>query len=80
MLRAAAGLFRLHGKLGELLPLERVLCAVFFKEPDRVPVTHFLLGAARRLTGISYQKFSRHPESAAEAYLAASEIIGGDVL
>ncbi len=80
MLRAAAGLFRLHGRLGELLPLERVLCAVFFKEPDRVPVTHFLLGAARRLTGISYQKFSRHPESAAEAYLAASEILGGDVL
>ncbi|MGQ9536483.1 MAG: uroporphyrinogen decarboxylase family protein [Actinomycetota bacterium] len=80
MLRAAAGLFRLHGKVGELLPLERVLCAAFFKEPDRVPVAHFLLGAARRLTGISYREFSRQPEAAAEAYLAANEIIGGDVL
>lgn len=80
MIRSASGLFALHGKLGELLPLERVLCAVFFKEPDRVPVTHFLLGGARRLTGISYEDFSRDPEMAAEAYLAANEIVGGDAL
>ena len=80
LMQAASGLFHLHGKVGELLPLERVLCTVFHKEPDRVPVTHFLLGAARRLTGISYEKFSRDPEMAAEAYLAANELIGGDVL
>lgn len=79
-IKAASGLFALHGKVGELLPLERILCAVFHKEPDRVPVTHFLLGAARRLTGISYEDFSRDPEMAAGAYIAANEIIGGDVL
>ncbi|MDD3717881.1 MAG: uroporphyrinogen decarboxylase family protein [Actinomycetota bacterium] len=80
MMKAASGLFRLHGKVGELLPLERVLCTAFHKEPDRVPVTHFLLGAARRLTGISYERFSRDPEMAADAYIAANEILGGDVL
>lgn len=80
MMPSAASLFHLHAKVGELLPLERILCAVFHKEPDRVPVTHFLLGAARRLTGISYERFSRDAELAAEAYLAANEIIGGDVL
>ena len=80
LLRKASGLFALHGRVGELLPLERVLCAVFQREPDRVPVTHFFLGAARRLTGISYEDFSRDPEMAAEAYLAANELIGGDVL
>jgi uroporphyrinogen decarboxylase len=80
LMQAASGLFRLHGKVGELLPLERVLCAAFHKEPDRVPVTHFLLGAARRLTGISYEQFSRDPEMAAEAYIAANQILGGDVL
>ncbi|MBC7231290.1 MAG: uroporphyrinogen decarboxylase [Actinobacteria bacterium] len=80
MMRAAAGLFHAHAKVGELLPLERVLCAAFHKEPDRVPVTHFLLGAARRLTGISYERFSRDPEAAAEAYIAANQLIGGDVL
>ncbi len=80
MMRMASGLFRLHAKVGELLPLERVLCTAFHKEPDRVPVTHFLLGAARRLTGISYHDFSRDPEMAAEAYIAGNEIVGGDVL
>lgn len=80
MMRAASGLFHLHSKVGELLPLERILCTAFHKEPDRVPVTHFLLGAARRLTGISYEQFSRDPEMAADAYMAANEIIGGDVL
>jgi uroporphyrinogen decarboxylase len=80
LIRNASVLFALHGKIGELLPLERVLCTVFQHEPDRVPVTHFLLGAARRLTGISYEDFSRDPEMAAEAYMAANEFIGGDVL
>jgi len=79
-MKAASGLFHLHAKVGELLPLERILCTAFHKEPDRVPVTHFLLGAARRLTGISYERFSRDPEMAADAYIAANEIIGGDVL
>ena len=80
MMPAASGLFHLHGKVGELLPLERILCTVFHKEPDRVPVTHFLLGGARRLTGISYEDFSRDAEMAADAYIAANEMIGGDVL
>ena len=80
MMRAASGIFHAHGRIGELLPLERVLCAAFHKEPDRVPVTHFLLGAARRLTGISYERFSRDPEASAEAYIAANELLGGDVL
>ncbi len=80
MMRAASALFHVHGKVGDLLPLERVLCAAFHKEPDRVPVTHFLLGAARRLTGISYERFSRDPEAAAEAYIAANQLLGGDVL
>jgi uroporphyrinogen decarboxylase len=80
LMKSASGLFHLHAKVGELLPLERILCTAFHKEPDRVPVTHFLLGAARRLTGISYEQFSRDPEMAADAYIAANEIVGGDVL
>jgi len=80
LMRNASGLFALHGKLGELLPLERVLCAVFHREPDRVPVVHFLLGAARRLTGASYEDFSRRPETAAEAYYTAIQVLGGDAM
>jgi uroporphyrinogen decarboxylase len=80
MIRMGASLFALHGKLGELLPLERVLAAVFFKEPDRVPVTPFFFGGARRFAGISYKDFSLNPEKAAESFLAVTEIVGGDAL
>jgi uroporphyrinogen decarboxylase len=80
MMKAGSSLFALRGKAMQLLPLERVLATVYHKEPDRVPVVHYLLGAARQLTGASYEDFSRRPEVAAEAYIAANEIIGGDVL
>ncbi len=80
MIRAAAGPFHWHGRIAELLPLERVLCAIFFKEPDRVPVVPYLLGASRRITGVSYEDFSRRPEVVADAYLAAAQLIGGDAL
>ncbi|MBN2025337.1 MAG: uroporphyrinogen decarboxylase family protein [Actinobacteria bacterium] len=80
LMRAASGMFHLHARVGELLPLERVLCAVFHKEPDRVPVVHFLQGATRRLTGITYEQFSRDPEMTADAYLTANELFGSDVL
>jgi uroporphyrinogen decarboxylase len=75
-----SSLFSLHGKVCELLPLERVLATVFHKEPDRVPVVHFLLGGARRFTGITYEDFSRHAEKAAEAYMAVAEMLGSDAL
>jgi uroporphyrinogen decarboxylase len=80
LMKKASGLFALHGKVGELLPLERVLCTIFHKEPDRVPVVHFLLGAARRITGVSYEDFSRRPEAAADAYYTATRLLGGDAM
>jgi uroporphyrinogen decarboxylase len=79
-MQAGSRLFAMHGKIGQLLPLERVLTTLFHKEPDRVPVVHFLLGGARHLTGVSYQDFSSRPEAAADAYLAAIDFLGGDVL
>jgi uroporphyrinogen decarboxylase len=78
MLKLGAGLFALQAKALPLLPLERVLAALYHKEPDRVPVVHFLLGGARRLTGISYEEFSRNPDAAVEAYAAMTEMLGSD--
>ena len=80
LMRSASTLFALHGKFAEMLPLERVLCAVFHKEPDRVPVVPYLLGASRRITGIGYDDFSRRGEAVADSYLAATQMIGGDAL
>ncbi|MDY6794072.1 MAG: uroporphyrinogen decarboxylase family protein [Actinomycetota bacterium] len=80
MIELGSSLFALHGKVCELTPLERVLVAVFYKEPDRVPVIPFIIGAARRMTGASYRDFSLDPESAAEAYIEAIDIMGVDAL
>ncbi len=80
LIEMGTSLFSLHGKICELLPLERVLATVFLKEPDRVPVVHFLLGGARKFTGITYEDLSRHAEKAAEAYLAVAEMLGSDSL
>lgn len=80
MISAAARAMALHGKVAELLPLERVLVALEHHEPDRVPMIPFLLGAARRLTGISYADFANYPEKAAEAYMAMARLTGSDAV
>lgn len=79
-LEISSSLFALRGKLCTLTPLERVLAAVHHREADRVPVVHFIIGAARRLTGATYRDFSTDPETAAEAYIATVELLGGDAL
>lgn len=75
-----SGIAALRGRFCELTPLERVLAAVYHREPDRVPVAPMIQGAARRLTGISYRDFATRPELTAEAYMASLELIGGDAL
>ena len=76
----ASSIAALRGRICELTPLERVLAAVYHCEPDRVPVAHFIQGAARRLTGITYRDFALRPDKTAEAYEAVLDIIGGDAL
>lgn len=60
--------------------LERVIAAMMFQEADRVPVVPLLLGAARRVVGISYPEWSTEPEKAAQAILQAQELFGYDAL
>lgn len=59
-------------------PLERVMAALTFQEPDRVPVMPLVLGAARRVLGITMQEFSTNPELAAQAILQSQELLGYD--
>ncbi|HIE39097.1 MAG TPA: hypothetical protein EYP77_08555 [Anaerolineae bacterium] len=80
MIELGSALFALRGKVCELLPLERVLATAFHKEPDRVPAIPFIIGAARRFTGATYEDFSLRAEEAAQAYITAVELIGGDAL
>jgi len=76
--KAGAILFRAKKRVADLSPLERLLVALHHQEPDRVPVVPGFLGAARRLTGLDYPTFARDPVRAAEAFLAAARIVGGD--
>lgn len=60
--------------------LERVVAAMMFQEADRVPVVPLVLGASRRVVGISYPEWSTDPEKAAQAILQAQELFGYDAL
>lgn len=62
------------------LARERLQAALSFQEADRVPVIPFVLGAARRVAGISFQEWSLDPELAARAMMESQELLGYDIL
>ena len=65
-------------KKDQLSPLERVGLALQYKKPDRVPVAPLVCGASRRVTGISYSRWSQDATAATASLLAAQELIGFD--
>jgi len=80
LLTHAAALESVRGKYMPLSSFERVLTALFHKEPDRVPVATLVCSAARHVTGVSFPEFSQDADKAAEALLASHELIGGDLI
>jgi len=62
----------------ELTPLERIGLALQYKKPDRVPVAPLVCGASRRVLGVTYDKWARSAEIAANSLLAAQELIEFD--
>lgn len=60
--------------------LERVMAALSFQEPDRVPVMTMVFGATTRVLGITMQEFSTDPQLAAQALLQTQELLGDDFL
>jgi uroporphyrinogen decarboxylase len=59
-------------------PLERVVAALTYKDPDRVPAAPLVCGASRRVYGVTYDVWSRDPVIAAKSLIAAQELIGFD--
>lgn len=53
--------------------MERVVTALQHKEPDRVPVYPIMSGITRRLTGVSYEKWSTDADACAEALIKSAE-------
>lgn len=62
----------------EMTGLERVVAALSYKKPDRVPVASLVNGASRRVLGISYNKWASDSELCAESLLQAHKLIGFD--
>lgn len=62
----------------ELTPLERVVLALQYKKPDRVPAAPLVCGASCRVLGISYDRWSQDAKAAVASLLAAQELIGFD--
>ncbi len=80
LLNAVATMGSIRGKFSKLSSIERVLTAFQHKEPDRVPVTPLVNGAARQITGISFPEYSLNADKTAEAFTAGFEFVGGDLV
>jgi len=62
----------------ELSSLERVVLALQYKKPDRVPAAPLVCGASCRVLGYSYDRWSQDPKIAVASLLAAQDLIGFD--
>jgi len=65
-------------KREELSSLERVVLALQYKKPDRVPAAPLVCGASSRVLGYSYDRWSQDAEVATASLLAAQDLIGFD--
>jgi len=80
LLDAVAGLSSARGRVSKLMGFERLLVTLRHREPDRVPCCPIVAGGGRRLTGHTYAEFSTDPAAAAESFLAAFDMIGGEIV
>jgi uroporphyrinogen decarboxylase len=62
----------------ELSSLERVVLALQYKKPDRVPSAPLVCGASSRVLGHSYDRWSQDPDVAVASLVAAQDLIGFD--
>lgn len=62
----------------DLSSLERVVLALQYQKPDRVPAAPLVCGASCRVLGYSYDRWSQDPKVAVASLLAAQELIGFD--
>jgi len=65
-------------KREELTSLERVVLALQYKKPDRVPSAPLVCGASSRVLGYSYDRWSQDAEVATASLIAAQDLIGFD--
>lgn len=62
----------------EMTSLERVVAALNYKKPDRVPAAPLVCGASARVLGVTYDKWSTDAELCTKSFLQAQELIGFD--
>ncbi len=62
----------------EMTGLERALAALSYQKPDRVPVASLVCGAARRVLGVTYDKWSQDAELIAESLIQTHQIMNYD--
>ncbi|MDT3699424.1 MAG: uroporphyrinogen decarboxylase family protein [Thermincola sp.] len=58
----------------EMTGLERALAALQYQKPDRVPVASLVCGAARRVLGVTYDKWSKDAELIGESLVQSHDL------
>lgn len=66
------------GKFEEMTSLERVVAALNYQKPDRVPVVPLVCAASHRVLGCTIEKWAMDAELCTQALLQAQELIGFD--
>lgn len=62
----------------EMTGLERALAALSYQKPDRVPVASLVCGAARRVSGVSYDKWSQDAELIADSLIQTHKLFNNE--
>ncbi len=70
----------LRGRVQKLSSLERAICAICHREPDRVPVSPVLCAGARQISGIAFPDFALDAKKAAQVFLDGFTFVGGDAV
>jgi uroporphyrinogen decarboxylase len=80
LLDAAASVSHARGRFTPLSAIERLITTLRHREPDVVPCSPLVISGARRLTGATLAEFATNPRTAADALVAAFDLIGGEVV
>lgn len=75
-----AGAASMRGRIQKLSSLERAVCTICHREPDRVPVSPILCSGARQISGIPFPDYALDADKAARVFLDGFELVGGDAV
>ncbi|OAT85553.1 uroporphyrinogen decarboxylase family protein [Desulfotomaculum copahuensis] len=64
----------------QMTSIERVVAALNYQKPDRVPVAPLLCGASRRVNGVTYPEWATDAEACANGFIQSVDLFDYDAI